>query len=79
MILGILSIGFIKIKEENSIDNILKKIESTTSSLNKNFVPLNCKSITLSNNLYVFRYGIDSIKTQVTYSTTEKKIISIKW
>lgn len=78
LILGIVLIGFIQPKKEQSLDKILKDISATTSPLEKGLTPQNCTKITFSNDTYIFDYSDNNEKTTVIYSTKKNKILSVE-
>ncbi len=77
MLLGILSIGFIKKNEEKKIDDILKEIDKTSSILEYKLQPANCTGFDLREKTYVLHYAYDTIAVQVDYSLEKSKILSL--
>jgi hypothetical protein len=77
LILGILSMLLIRTNNEG-LDDILKSVESSTNSLNKNLSPKNCIRIELKDDYYLIDYKADTISTKVIYSIKKGKITLIK-
>jgi hypothetical protein len=77
-IIGIASILTLSVKKQESVDQVLRHIKQTTSSLKTKLIPENLQSIELINNNYIIRYSVDSCHKQVIYSTKDNQIVSIK-
>lgn len=75
MLAGIIAIGFLKKEAEKKIDDILKEIEKTSSTLDYKLFPKNCDSIELKEKIYTFKYYYDSTFVQVDYSLDKDKIL----
>lgn len=78
LIAGILCLTTIKNNNKESIDSILKSVESSTASMNKKLKPSACYNIEKNNQNYILLYKTDTISTQVIYSLSENHIVSIK-
>lgn len=78
LMVGIVLLLTFNAKKQKSVDQVLKRIEQATSSLNNKLIPPNFKSIELIDNNYLVKYSMDSTYIQVIYSMTDNKIISIK-
>jgi len=78
MILGIISISFIKPEKEISIDSVLEAVSKSSTSLKKSLFPENCDRIDKRGEDYVIHYKADSLSTQVVYSVKENRISSIQ-
>ncbi len=74
---GILANLFVK-DDVKTIDEILKSVEKSTTTLNKKLSPQNCSSIELKDEAYILQYKIDTTNSVVTYSIKKQTIVSIK-
>ena len=74
---GILTIPFISIDNQSSIDSILKEIEKETKSLSYKLSPSECKKISVSKDIYTLTYQSSGKQVTVEYSKSSKGIISV--
>ncbi len=77
MLFGITLIFLIKKEEEKKIDDILKEIEKTSSVIEYNLQPKNCKSFKFKDKSYILYYTYDSIDVEVDYSLEKDRILSL--
>lgn len=77
LVCGILALGFIKINQQPSPDEMMESIQHHTTSFHARLLPDSCESIEKKGDNYIFQYKVDSNQYIVTYSTSEKKIISL--
>lgn len=77
LLAGILANLLIK-DDVKTIDEILKIVEKSTTTLNKKLSAQNCNSIEIDNEAYILQYKTDSIVSVVTYSLKSQSIVSIK-
>lgn len=78
MLMGIMSIAFIKPKDKPSIDQILLKIETSLKEIEPSLIQKNCKSFELIENNYIIYYSQDSLYRRVIYSLDKENIISLQ-
>lgn len=78
MLIGIISITFIKPKDKPSIDQILLKIETSLKKIEPSLIQKNCKSFELIDDNYIIYYSQDSLYRRVVYSLDKENIISLQ-
>jgi len=78
LIIGIVLLLSFNHKKEKSIDEILTKIESSTSTLQQKLVPNNLKSIEYNNEIYTIIFSTDCLDKTVKYSNKNDQILSVK-
>jgi hypothetical protein len=76
--LGIMTVPFISIEKNQTIDNVLHIVEQETQSLNHELSPKNCKEVTLQDDLYVLKYPQKEKTMIVKYSVKSKSILLVK-
>lgn len=75
--LGIITILFIPVTGKQSIDEVLKKVEQTTKSMNYKLSPEACRKIDFTNEEYTLKYSIKGKTVKVMYSTKSQNIVQI--
>lgn len=78
MLMGIMSIIFIKPKDKASIDQILLKIETSLKRIEPSLIQKNCRSFELIEGNYIIYYSQDSLHRRVVYSLDKENIISLQ-
>ncbi len=78
MIVGIILISTIKIQTDHDLTCILSEISTSTKSLGKHLDPNSINQLKFDGDKYHITFKTDSIFTNLTYSITDKKIVSIE-
>jgi hypothetical protein len=74
----VLTLFAFKQRQEKSVDDILKTIEKSTTTLNQKLSTKTMKSLEYKNDKYTIIYQVDSLEHIVVYEVKTDKIESIK-
>lgn len=77
LVLGILTIPLLSVKQEKSVDYVLKIVEQETQSLSYRLLPEKCRQVTFERDIYVLVYPLKEKTVTVKFSIKSNHIIFV--